>query len=164
VFILKQFFEYNWQVRDEWFEWCKELTRKELIESRNGGAGSILHTLFHIAEVEYSWVRGIQGKEDKVFRFCDYETLDKVQSFSEELRNEISSFLTSFSHDLRKEHVNVPWDKDTYTVNEILHHIVIHEIHHIGQLSVWSRELNRVPVQSNFLGRKLDVLNRPDNK
>jgi uncharacterized damage-inducible protein DinB len=162
VNILKQFFEYNWQVRDEWFEWCKQLTTKEMNEKRTGGVGSILHTLFHIAEVEYSWVRGIQGKEDRVFNFCDYDTLDKVQSLSGELRIEISSFLSTVSDDLGKEHVNVPWDKDSYTVNEILHHIVIHEIHHIGQLSVWSRELNLGPVQSNFIGRKFGTLNMTD--
>ena len=26
-----KFFEYNWQVRDEWFDWCNQLTPNELI-------------------------------------------------------------------------------------------------------------------------------------
>ena len=61
--ILINFFEYNWQVRDEWFNWCKQLPNVELLKERTGGLGSILYTLFHIIDVEYSWVRGIQGKE-----------------------------------------------------------------------------------------------------
>ncbi|MER2155759.1 MAG: DinB family protein, partial [Solibacillus sp.] len=60
------FFKYNWQVRDEWFDWCSQLSNEELKKERTGGVGSILYTLFHIIDVEYSWLRAIQGKEDIV--------------------------------------------------------------------------------------------------
>lgn len=46
-----KFFEYNWQVRDEWFEWCNHLTTEELLKNRIGGVESILYTLFHIIDV-----------------------------------------------------------------------------------------------------------------
>ncbi len=55
-------FEYNWQVRKDWFDWCESLTEKELLERRTGGPGGILYTLFHIVEVEYSWISEI-GKQ-----------------------------------------------------------------------------------------------------
>lgn len=58
-----KFFEYNWQVRDQWFTWCNQLTTEELLKNHLGGVGSILYTLFHIIDVEYSWVRAIQGKK-----------------------------------------------------------------------------------------------------
>ena len=77
MFTIIKFFEYNWQVRDEWFDWCKQLTIEELLMNRKGGVGNILYTLFHIIDVEYSWIRGIQGKEDVVFQFADYNTLEK---------------------------------------------------------------------------------------
>lgn len=64
-----KFFTYNWQVRDEWFDWCNQLTIEELLKDRRGGVGNILYTLFHIIDVEYSWIRGIQGKEDVAFQF-----------------------------------------------------------------------------------------------
>ncbi|HDR5875335.1 TPA: damage-inducible protein DinB, partial [Bacillus anthracis] len=31
----------------------------------------------------------------------------------------------------------------------------VHEIHHIGQLSIWARELNLRPVSANLIGRGL---------
>lgn len=34
-----KFFEYNWQVRDEWFEWCKQVPKEELLKNRVGGLG-----------------------------------------------------------------------------------------------------------------------------
>lgn len=151
---MRNFFEYNWQVRDEWFEWCKQLSNEELVKDRNGGVGSILYTLFHIIDVEYSWLRGIQGKEDLAIDFADYVTLNKVKPLSNKCRNELAEFLKLNLDELKDKVVSVQWDENTYTVEEILHHVVAHEIHHIGQLSVWSRELGLAPVQANYIGRK----------
>lgn len=150
-----KFFTYNWQVRDEWFDWCNQLTIEELLKDRRGGVGNILYTLFHIIDVEYSWIRGIQGKEDVAFQFVNYNTLEKVKSFSTKSRNEIAEFLETNLGSLKENRVSVSWDEDTYTVDEILHHIITHEIHHMGQLSVWARELKLSPVPANFIGREL---------
>lgn len=150
-----KFFEYNWQIRDEWFDWCNQLTIKELLIDRSGGVGNILYTLFHKIDVEYSWIRGIQGKEDVVFQFDHYNTLEKVKFLSDKLRNEMDEFSKTNIDDLKEQSVSVPWNEEEYTVNDILHHIIAHEIHHIGQLSVWSRELELQPVSSNFIGREL---------
>lgn len=150
-----KFFEYNWQVRDEWFDWCNLLTPDGLLKDRRGGVGNILYTLFHIIDVEYSWIRGIQGKEDIVFQFADYNTLEKVKSLSDTLRNEIVVGLKTNLDQSKDELINVPWDEDDYTKEEILHHIIAHEIHHIGQLSVWARDLELSPIPANFIGRKL---------
>ncbi|MFP7346513.1 DinB family protein [Bacillus safensis] len=152
---MNKFFEYNWQVRDEWINWCHQLTTEELLQDRIGGVGSILYTLFHIMDVEYSWIRGIQGKEDVVLNFDDYKTLAKVKTLSTTLRHEIVEFLKSHLDEKQDRIVTVPWDEDEYTKNEILHHIIAHEIHHIGQLSVWAREKELTPVSANFIGRKL---------
>ncbi|MDP4084579.1 MAG: DinB family protein [Bacillota bacterium] len=150
-----KFFEYNWKVRDEWFEWCKQFDTEELLKERKGGVGSILYTLFHITDVEYSWIRGIQGKEDVVFQFKDYNSVGKVKFLSDKLRNEIAEFLKTNFGILKEKVISVSWDEEKYTTDEILHHIIAHEIHHIGQLSVWSRELDLPPISANFIGRKL---------
>ena len=76
-----KFFEYNWQVRDEWFDWCNQVKIEELFMDRKGGVGNILYTLFHIIDVEYSWIRGIQGKEDVVFQFAGYIHLKRLNLF-----------------------------------------------------------------------------------
>ncbi|MFC7365422.1 MULTISPECIES: DinB family protein [Bhargavaea] len=152
------FFEYNWQVRDEWFAWCRQLPEEELVRSRTGGVGSILKTLFHIIDVEYSWIRGIQDKEDIVFDFADFDTLEKVQSLSARCRNEVVEFLKVKGEGRNEEVVRVPWEDEVYTVDEVLHHLIAHEIHHIGQLSVWARELDLTPVPAHYVGRSLKPL------
>ena len=100
-------------------------------------------------------IRGIQGKEDVAFQFVNYNTLEKVKSLSAKSRNEIAEFLATNLGSLKEKLVSVSWDEDTYTVDEILHHIITHEIHHMGQLSVWARELGLSPVPANFIGREL---------
>ena len=149
------FFEYNWQVRDEWFAWCSQLPEEELAKSRTGGVGSILKTLFHIIDVEHSWIRGIQGKEDIVFDFADCDTLVKVRSLSDRCRNEVVEFLKVKGEGRNEDVVRVPWDDQEYMLDAVLHHLIAHEIHHIGQLSVWARELELEPVPAHYVGRSL---------
>lgn len=152
--VLNTLFAYNWQVRDEWFEWCRQVSHDELITRRTGGAGSILYTLFHITEVEYSWIRGIQEKQDLTFDFADYHSLQKVRSLSDKLRSETTEFLNQpvlFNDKL----IKVDWEEGSYTREDILHHIIVHEIHHIGQLSIWARELQLQPVSADFIGKDL---------
>ncbi|WP_175615475.1 DinB family protein [Piscibacillus halophilus] len=152
---MRKFFEYNWQVRDEWFAWCQPLTADELLRERIGGVGSILYTLFHIIDVEYSWIRAIQGKEDLIVNFNEYNSLEQVKRLSDKYRVEINEFLNTDVDRIKSQSIKVPWDQAEYTVDDILHHIIAHEIHHIGQLSIWSRELNLEPIPVNFVGRKI---------
>ncbi|MDH6442695.1 putative damage-inducible protein DinB [Paenibacillus sp. PastF-4] len=43
-------------VREQWYEWCGDISEEELLATRIGGVGSILKTLFHIVDVEWSWI------------------------------------------------------------------------------------------------------------
>ncbi|MFK3937130.1 DinB family protein [Alkalihalobacillus sp. NPDC078783] len=150
---MKKLFNYNWQVRDEWFEWCEQIPPHLLKKELGGGAGSILYTLFHIVEVEHSWIRGIQGKEDVVYEYKDYATMEKVNSLSEHLRNENVNFLNEPFDLYKNKQIKVPWETEFYTGDAIIHHIIVHEIHHIGQLSIWARQLGFTPVSAHFVGR-----------
>ncbi|MNI85341.1 DinB family protein [compost metagenome] len=90
-----------------------------------------------------------------IFDFENYKTLEKIRALSNSLRPEIADFLKTNSEEKSDQLVKVPWDEDEYTKDEILHHLIAHEIHHIGQLSVWAREIELTPVSANFIGREL---------
>jgi uncharacterized damage-inducible protein DinB len=152
---LKKLFQYNWMVRAEWFELLKQVPFEELTRHRIGGAGSILYTLFHIADVEYSWIRGIQGKPDIQVQFENYQTLEQVKELSDSWIQETSSFFDACSGDCNNEFVTVPWTEGHYTKGEILRHVIAHEIHHMGQLSIWAREIGLQPISANVIGRGL---------
>jgi uncharacterized damage-inducible protein DinB len=82
-------FRYNWMVRDEWFELCKQIPFDELLRKRIGGERGILYTLFHIVDVEYSWICGMQGKPDIQVQYDNYKSIQQLR--------ELSGFLESRS-------------------------------------------------------------------
>lgn len=153
-------FEYNWQVRDEWFSWCKQLSIEDLMKKRVGGVGSIFHTFIHIIDVEFSWIRAITGAADIEIDGNDFNNLTEVISFSDEYRMEIKQFLHTWSDQMENEKVKASWVNETYTKGEILRHIIAHEIHHIGQLSIWAREIGLKPISPNFIGRNLITVHK----
>ncbi|MBJ8028600.1 DinB family protein [Bacillus cereus group sp. N21] len=152
---METLFRYNWQVRDQWFEWCKQLSEEDLLCKRVGGVGSILETLFHIVDVEYSWIRALQGKADFELKFEDYRTLEKVKQLSDSFRTKMEDFTQTWSSNLENKILTASWTDETFKYGEVLRHVIAHEIHHIGQLSIWARQLNLQPVSANLIRRGL---------
>ncbi|WAH36021.1 DinB family protein [Alicyclobacillus dauci] len=149
-------FKYNWQVRDEWFDWCGQVPFEELIRTRIGGVGSILHTLFHVVDAEGSWIGALAGKPDPKPNFEDYMNVDKLRNLSHAFRDEVKPFLAHWTSALEDKTISVDWNPgDVFTYGEVARHVIAHEIHHVGQLSVWSRELGLQPVSANLIGRNL---------
>lgn len=155
---MKSFFRYNWMVREEWYRWCEEVGEEELLRPRTGGVGSILQTLFHIIDVEWSWIRLIQGKPDFQENFEEYKSLDQVRKLDAEFRSEVENFVNNWDDSLENQLYSETLPDGrvfTDTWGEVIRHVIAHEIHHIGQLSVWAREVGKRPVSANFIGRGL---------
>ncbi|MFC7677385.1 DinB family protein [Paenibacillus sp. GCM10028914] len=144
-------FQYNWRIRDEWFDLCNKIPEEELLRTRIGGAGSILKTLFHIVDVEYSWIDGISGNVVMDPDYEDYKTLELVKGLSNEYRLIVQKYLDSWTDDMEYNKVKVEWMEDELYKGEVLRHIIAHEIHHIGQLSIWVREMGIKPISANFI-------------
>jgi uncharacterized damage-inducible protein DinB len=150
-----KFFQYNWMVRDEWVELCHQIPHEELIRERVGGVSSILKTIFHVVDVEYSWIQALNGRQDSEPKFEDYMALDLVHKLSNEYRIDIQEFLNKWSNDMEYKEIKVPWSDTAYYFGEVLRHVIAHEIHHVGQLSIWTKELGIKPVSANFIDRGL---------
>jgi DNA phosphorothioation-dependent restriction protein DptG len=149
------FFKYNWEIRDEWMVLCRQLPHDELIRERLSGVGSILKTLFHVIDVEYSWIQALNGNPDSEPKYQDYMTLELVQNLSNDYRGGIKEFLNSWSSDMEYKELTVPWSGEIFYYGEVLRHVIAHEIHHVGQLSVWAKKLGIKPVSANFIERGL---------
>ncbi len=155
---MKSLFSYNWQVRDEWFQSLRELSNEELNKDRKAGVGSIQETLLHIIDVEYSWIRAIFDLPDVVHTRDEYQDLDSIKSLSDQYREEILEFLDHWTEIMEYDEIKPIWDSGVYKKGEILRHLIAHEIHHIGQLSIWAKELGLKQVNANFIGR--DIFNK----
>lgn len=156
---MKTLFQYNWQVRDDWFLWCQDIPEEELLKERVGGVGNILYTLFHIIDVEQSWIHFMKTQQDLGEPpFEEYSSLEKVKALSTRFHEEVEPFVLSWTDEmeLRTNTVtNSDGQSTTLKHGEIMRHILAHEIHHIGQLSIWAREMGRKPVTANLIFRGL---------
>lgn len=152
---MEMLFKYNWMVREEWYRWCEEVEEAELLKERTGGVGSILHTLFHIADVEWSWIRILQGKPDFIEKFESYNSLQQVLELDASFRQEVQQFVEKWDNNMEHKLLHLP-ERDgrvaEYTWGEVMRHTLAHEIHHIGQLSVWSR-VKGIGPQTGFCKR-----------
>lgn len=150
---MRMLFRYNWQVRDDWFSWCESLPEEELLKQRVGGVGSVLKTLFHIVDVEQAWIlQGLQSKPEFHYRYEDFQSLAAIRSLSDSCRPRVWDFVKAWSYDLENNKL------DNFTYGEVIRHVIVHEIHHVGQLSVWAREMGQKPVTANLIGRGLSHL------
>ncbi|TLS37120.1 DinB family protein [Pseudalkalibacillus caeni] len=149
-----EMFRYNWQVREEWFEWCKEIPGEELVKQRTGGSGSILKTLFHVADCEQIWINQMQGTPVIVKDVQRISSLEEVMAFSTETKSQTEEFLRSWNEEMEEKTFQMKRRNGgsyTFTYGKIMRHIITHEIHHIGQLSVWAREIDKKPVSSDLI-------------
>jgi uncharacterized damage-inducible protein DinB len=155
---VQTFFRYNWMVREEWYRWCEEVSEEELLKNRTGGMGSILQTLLHIVDVEWSWIRLLQGKTDLQENFDHYKSLVKVRELDAAYHLEVEDFVNNWDDRMENQlfFETLPDGRvESDTWGEVMRHIIAHEIHHIGQLSIWAREMGRKPVSANLIGRGL---------
>ncbi|SYX83024.1 protein of unknown function [Paenibacillus alvei] len=54
-------------------------------------------TLFHVVDVEWSWIRVLQGKKDFEEGFEKYNTLEKISQLDEQFRPDVEEFVRSWN-------------------------------------------------------------------
>ncbi|WP_170169040.1 DinB family protein [Mesobacillus subterraneus] len=150
-------FFYNWQVREEWLKWCKSIPTEELQAERVGGMGSILKNLIHVIDCELLWINYML---EEPYHYSEKDfivNLEDVERYSLFTKNVTEHFLLNLPKDYEKKHIQISskrGDTHFFTYGKIIRHIITHEIHHMGQLSIWSREVEVKPVSSDLIVRQ----------
>jgi uncharacterized damage-inducible protein DinB len=84
--------------------------------------------------------------------------LNLVRKLDAEFRTEVENFVNNWDGSMENQ---LFYDtlRDgrivTDTWGEVIRHVIAHEIHRIGQLSIWAREVGKKPVSANLIGRGL---------
>jgi uncharacterized damage-inducible protein DinB len=111
-----------------------------------------------------TWLTGLMKKSTKQYEFHNYDSLEVVKQFSNQIKEETAAFLHS---KLSKHEHTVLTTKNkqgkvvSHLYVEIILHVVVHEVHLMGQLSVWAREIGKKPVAANLIGIGLFNRNAP---
>jgi len=98
---------------------------------------------------------GIPVSERKFDTTC---TLEVVKEFSLITREMTKDFIKDWTVQKDSEILEINSKNGrsiTFPYRKLLSHIISHEIHRIGQLSIWARELDKKPVNCDLLIRDI---------
>jgi uncharacterized damage-inducible protein DinB len=148
-------FRYNWAVRSELFEVMSQMPAEELLKERHTGQGSIMKTVYHIIDVEYSWMMALEGSREIATTYEEYCTVDRLRALSDRFRQDVERCLNQWTPERETAWLPTPWSKETFRQGEVLRHVIAHEIHHMGQISSWVRASGYTPANADFIRRGL---------
>lgn len=137
-------FLYNWQVREDWLNWCQTISEEEFHKERIGGMKSIRETLIHIVDCELLWLNSLVEKPIIFENRTAINALSEICTYSDFVKSHTESFIEQLPSQYENNIIEVKRRDGTilhFTQKKILAHKMTHEIHHIGQLSIWAREL-----------------------
>lgn len=152
-------FKYNWQVREDWFNWCESLSEEEFHKERVGGMKSIRETLIHVIDCELLWLNSLIDEKIVFERRQLLTHLSEIKEYSTFVQSFTEQFIERLPSDYENKLIEVQRRAGSileFTQKKILAHIITHEIHHIGQLSVWAREMQRKPISSDLIIRSFE--------
>jgi len=152
-------FKYNWQVREEWFKWCESLSEEEFFKERVGGMKSIRETLIHIIDCELLWLNSLVDGKVAFDGRQILTHLSEIKEYSSFVQSLTEQFIEQLPSDYEFKIIEVQRRDGSlleFTQKKILAHMITHEIHHIGQLSIWAREMQRKPISSDLIIRHFE--------
>ncbi|HTX79266.1 MAG TPA: DinB family protein [Longilinea sp.] len=132
-----QFFRHWKQTRQQLYAMIDRFQEGELTYQPFPTWWTAGQIMLHVAESEDYWVRCVILKEIDIspkYALADYPTKDKIKGKLEESHGRTEKFLTGLEEaDLQKA---LKYEGDSHTLYWIIWHMIEHEIHHRGELSL----------------------------
>jgi uncharacterized damage-inducible protein DinB len=138
------------QVRADLLSTLDEFEDQELNFAPYEGSWSVGEIALHIANAEEGWFQYVLKKEmdewPDEYSLEDYPTLAAIKSLLSEVHSRTDKYLDSLEADAAKRVVETPWGT-TITLGWVVWHVLEHEIHHRGELSLMLGMLGRVGLE-----------------
>lgn len=125
-------FLYNWQVREDWSDWCKSIPTEELYAQRIGGLGGISKNLIHVIDCELIWINYMLEYPHAYPERNSISNLDDVVRFSNFTKAVTKNFFKNWTEDYEMKNIQINTKGGTtysFTYGKVIRAIVSHEIH-----------------------------------
>jgi uncharacterized damage-inducible protein DinB len=135
---LNRLFSHWDQIHADTLAILDKFSEEELIRTAYKGGMPVGHIALHIADAEEGWFRLIATQERSEwpsdFILENYPTREAIKTLLSEVHAKTMAYLeTQTTKDLEKV-VEAPWGK--FSLRFIIWHVIEHEIHHRGELSL----------------------------
>ncbi len=142
----KDFFSHWNQVRTESIATITSFDNQELTYTPYSGSWSVGKIMVHIADAEDGWLRYVITREldkwPKHYTLKNYPDKQAILQTLAEVHARTTAYLETLEVVDLSEIVNTPWNKDLPLL-WIIWHVIEHEIHHRGELSLILGTLGR---------------------
>jgi uncharacterized damage-inducible protein DinB len=134
-----EFFSHWNQVRDELFILLDAFNDDELTYAPYVHSWPVGQIMLHIANAEDGWFRFVIQRElsewPKDYTLESYPSIDSIKAILTEVHARTLTYLATLDLDDLDQTVESPWEA-TFTLKWIIWHVIEHEIHHRGELSL----------------------------
>jgi len=133
-----EMFSHWGQVRGSLLAMIDRFSQEELAFTPFKGSWSVGQIMLHIADCEDNWLHGVVRQELEpwiFYDFADYPSKQAILAVLEKAHNRTIAFLDSLDEDDLDQVYKTP-EGDSFTLRWITWHVLEHEIHHRGELSL----------------------------
>lgn len=130
----------HWKrVRDGLFHTIDLFTDDELLYTPAGTTRTVGRTMLHIADAEDGWFQYVVKKElDKwpaQYIVENYPTREAIKQALTDVHERTEAYIDTLEESDMARIIEAPWGEEFY-IGWILWHVLEHEIHHRGELSL----------------------------
>ena len=135
----EEFYAHWKQIRTGLLATMDQFQEEELHYKPFEGAWSVGEILLHIANAEQGWFRyavtGEFGEWPSGHTLENYPTFESIKALLKEVHDWTEAAIAGLSIDDYQKVIELPWDEKIH-LGWIIWHVLEHEVHHRGELSL----------------------------
>jgi len=147
--------EYNRWANERIFDAVSNLTPEQYTRDMQSSHRSIRDTFVHVISVEWLYQQRVNGDSPKsLWSPLDFPTVPKLREEWIKLVGRQRAFTDNLTAEQLKTsitYINLAGEPYTYSLWQILQHVVNHSSYHRGQIITLLRQLGSQPVSTDFL-------------
>jgi uncharacterized damage-inducible protein DinB len=146
---LETLFDYSYWANKKLFKVISQLTPEQFTQPVAGSYGSVRNTLVHMMSTEWGWLDRSGGTpRGPRLNARDFPTFASVAEQWQRVEGYVRQFLAA-ARDQDLDRV-VQFDigdgpQQALSVEQMMHHAAVHNVHHRGQIALLLRSLGYVP-------------------
>ena len=155
---------YNQWANHQYFDAISKLSGEQFDRNVGGSFPSLHETLLHLAWAEWIWAARWEGSSPQ-FRAMPkkYPTVESIRAYmkgAEEIQLRMCAGGESANVSLRIRYTNLKNEVWEYSLEQMVHHVLMHSAYHRGQLADQLRRLGVAPPTTDYLNY-VDSLHEP---
>jgi len=155
VALFQELYRYNRWANDRVFEAVAALSPQDFTKGLGNSYPSVRDTLTHIVWAEWIWLQRWKGTSPRqTFDPEEFPELKPLRARWQELSTDQRAFLGAVTRERLRAvlpYVNLQGQTWRYPLWRQMYHVVNHSSYHRGQLTTMLRQLEAVPMPTDFL-------------